>query len=55
MLNIYLSDITSNVLNYRHVCNCLHVYIGFMYLGIAGSCEHDNEPSGSMQGGEFLD
>jgi hypothetical protein len=22
---------------------------------VAGSCEHDNEPSGSMKGGDFLD
>jgi hypothetical protein len=22
---------------------------------VAGSCEHDNETSGSIQGGEFLD
>jgi hypothetical protein len=22
---------------------------------VAGSCEHDNEPSGSIKGGEFLD
>jgi hypothetical protein len=22
---------------------------------VAGSCEHDNEISGSMEGGEFLD
>jgi hypothetical protein len=22
---------------------------------VAGSCEHGNEPSGSIQGGEFLD
>jgi len=22
---------------------------------VAGSCEHGNEPSGSMKGGEFLD
>jgi hypothetical protein len=22
---------------------------------MAGSCEHDNEPSGSIKGGEFLD
>jgi hypothetical protein len=22
---------------------------------VAGSCQHDNEPSGSRKGGEFLD
>jgi len=22
---------------------------------VVGSCEHDNEPSGSIKGGEFLD
>jgi hypothetical protein len=22
---------------------------------VAGSCEHNNEPSGSIKGGEFLD
>jgi hypothetical protein len=34
------------------------LWIGFIWLRIrtmAGSCEHANEPSGSIEGGEFLD
>jgi hypothetical protein len=34
------------------------VWIGFLWLRmgpVAGSCEHGNEPSGSIKGGEFLD
>jgi hypothetical protein len=35
------------------------VWTGFIWLRIGtsgeGSCEHDNEPSGSIKGGEFLD
>jgi len=26
-----------------------------MATDLAGSCEHSNEPSGSIEGGEFLD
>jgi hypothetical protein len=36
----------------------LKVRIGFIWfiIGItAGSCEHDNEPSGSVKGGLLLD
>jgi len=28
---------------------------GSEYGPVAGSCEHDNEPSGSLKGGEFFD
>jgi hypothetical protein len=28
---------------------------GSLYGPVVGSCEHGNEPSGSMKGGEFLD
>jgi hypothetical protein len=34
------------------------VRIGFIWLGkepVAGFCEYDNEPLGSIKGGEFLD
>jgi hypothetical protein len=34
------------------------VWIGFIWLRIetvAGSCEHDNEPSGSVRGGVLLE
>jgi hypothetical protein len=34
------------------------VWIGFIWLGTGisgGLCEHDNEPSGSLKGREFLD
>jgi hypothetical protein len=34
---------------HRHGCN------GSGQGPVAGSCEHGNEPSGSMKGGEFLD
>jgi len=27
---------------------------GFICLPVAGSCEHVNEPSGSIKGGEFF-
>jgi hypothetical protein len=27
---------------------------GSLYGLVVGSCEHGNEPSGSMKGGEFL-
>jgi len=28
---------------------------GSKYGPVAGSCKHDNEPSGSVKGGEYLD
>jgi len=31
------------------------VLTGFIWLIDAGSCEHGNEPSGSIKGGEFID
>jgi hypothetical protein len=31
------------------------IWIGFMQGSEAGSCEHYNGPSGSIQSGEFLD
>jgi hypothetical protein len=37
---------------------CLELWIGFMWLRIgkvADSCEHGNEPSGSIKGVQFLD
>jgi hypothetical protein len=28
---------------------------GSRYAAVVGSCEHGNEPSGSIKGGKFLD
>jgi hypothetical protein len=30
-------------------------WIGLIWLMVAGSCEHGNEPLGSIKDGEFLD
>jgi hypothetical protein len=54
----FVSDLLEKTQAYRNTHACTHILfleIVTVLLGILGSCEHDNEPSGPIEGGEFLD